>query len=307
VTLALAFGWADSGIVNKGTFVVDEAEHSGPPDIITIRARSADLTRQIRTRRERSWHDTTLGAVLRTLAGDHALKAALAPALDAVALPHLDQGNESDLNLLTRLGKRFDAVATIKAGTLIFKPIDGATTKEGISLPVQTLTRASGDSHRYTVVDRDAVTGVRAYWGDRSAARRKAVLVGSSKNEKKLQQTYASESEARQHAKAELQRLARGTATLSFNLALGRADLFPGQRVSVAGIKPEIDGKEWLVVRATHTIDGGAGFRTAIELERSIDPTYGLQSLNRSIDQSLVQQRSEYDGPVDQCGAPYLK
>ncbi|MDN8899302.1 hypothetical protein Q0O45_13450, partial [Staphylococcus aureus] len=53
VTLALAFGWADSGMVNKGTFVVDEAEHSGPPDIITIRARSADLTHSIRTRRER--------------------------------------------------------------------------------------------------------------------------------------------------------------------------------------------------------------------------------------------------------------
>lgn len=269
VTLALAFGWADSGIVNKGTFVVDEAEHSGPPDIITIRARSADLTRSIRTRRERSWHDTTLGAVLRTLAGDHALKAAVAPALDSVALPHLDQGNESDLNLLTRLGKRFDAVATIKSGTLIFKPIDSATTKEGISLPVQTLTRASGDSHRYTVVDRDAVTGVRAYWGDRSAARRKAVLAGSSKNEKKLQQTYASESEALQHAKAELQRLARGTATLSFKLALGRADLYPGQAVKVVGIKPDVDSMNWLVVKATHAIDGNTGFTTTLELERS--------------------------------------
>ena len=246
VTLALAFGWADTGIYNKGTFVVDEAEHCGPPDIITIRARSADLTRSIRTRRERSWHDTTLGAVLRTLAGDHGLKA-------AVALPHLDQSNESDLDLLTRLGKRFDAVATIKAGTLIFKPIDTATTKEGISLPVQTLTRASGDSHRYAVVDCDSVTGVRAFWGDRVAARRKAVLVGSDKSEKKLQQTFASESEARQHAKAELQRLRRGAATLSFKLALGRADLCPGQTVNVSGIEPDIDGTDWLVVKATHT------------------------------------------------------
>lgn len=267
VTLALAFGWADSGMVNKGTFVVDEAEHSGPPDIITIRARSADLTHSIRTRRERSWHDTTLGTVLRALAGEHSLKAAIAPALDSVALPHLDQSNESDVNLLTRLGKRFDAVATIKAGTLIFKPIDGTTAGDALSLPVQKLTRASGDSHRYAVVDRDAVTGVRAYWGDRGAARRKAVLVGTDKNEKKLQATYASESEARQHATAELRRLARGTATLSFKLALGRADLYPGQTVNVSGIKPEIDGPDWLVVKATHTIDGGAGFTTSLELE----------------------------------------
>lgn len=268
VTLALAFGWADTGIVNKGTFVVDEAEHSGPPDIVTIRARSADLTHSIRTRRERSWHDTTLGTVLRTLAGDHSLKLAVAPTLDAIALPHLDQANESDVNLITRLGRRFDAVATIKAGTLIFSHIDSTTTSSGLQLPVQRLTRASGDSHRYAVADRDAVTGVRAYWGDRGAARRKSVLVGSAENEKKLQATYASEREARQHAGAELRRRARGTATLSLKLALGRADLYPGQAVNVAGIKPEIDGTAWLVTKATHTIDGGAGFTTALELER---------------------------------------
>jgi len=272
VTLALAFGWADSGMINKGTFVVDEAEHSGPPDIITVRARSADLTHATRTRRERSWHDTTLGAVLLALAGDHSLKAAVAPALAAMPLDHLDQANESDVNLLTRLGKRFDAVATIKAGTLIFKPIDGTTTADGLSLPVQRLTRASGDSHRYAVVDRDTVTGVRAYWGDRGAARRKAVLVGSDKNEKKLQATYPTEAEARQHAQAEFQRLQRGTATLSFKLALGRADLYPGQALNVSGFKPEIDGTDWLVVKATHSIDGSSGFVTALELERMREP-----------------------------------
>lgn len=270
VTLSLAIGWTDSGMVNKGTFVVDEAEHSGPPDIITIRARSADLTRSIRTRRERSWHNTTLGAVLRTLAGDHALKLSLDQALDALALPHLDQANESDVNLLTRLGKRFDAIATIKAGTLIFKPIDATRTDAGMDLPALQLTRASGDSHRYSVADRDVVTGVRAYWGDRDAARRKGVLVGTDKNEKKLQATYAAEAEARQHAKAELQRLQRGMATLSMRLALGRADLYPGVKLSISGFKPEIDGTDWLVAKATHMIAGSSGFTTSLELERSL-------------------------------------
>ncbi|MBA0289206.1 phage late control D family protein [Stenotrophomonas maltophilia] len=269
VTLSLAFGWTDKGMINKGTFVVDEAEHSGPPDIITIRARSADLTRTIRTRRERSWHDTTLGAVLRALAGDHALKVAVDPALDRISLPHLDQANESDVNLLTRLGKRFDAIATIKAGTLIFKPIDGAMTDAGIELPVLRLTRAAGDSHRYSVADRDAVTGVRAYWGDRGAARRKAVLVGTDDNEKKLQATYANDAEATQHARAELQRLQRGAATLSMRLALGRADVYPGVKLSISGFKPEIDGTDWLVVKATHSIAGSSGFTTSLELERT--------------------------------------
>lgn len=287
VTLTLAFGWADTGVVNKGSFVVDEAEHSGPPDVITIRARSADPhpLDPHKARAQLARHHA--GCSASHLADDHSLKVAVAADLAAVALPHLDRANESDVNLLTRLGKRFDAVATIKAGTLIFKPIDGTTAAGGIDLPRYRLTRASGDSHRYTVVDHDAVTGVRAYWGDRGAARRKAVLMGSDKNQKKLQATYASEDEARQHAKPELQRLARGTATLAVNLALGRADLYSGQKVDVAGIKPEIDGIAWQVVKTIHTIEGGAGFRTAIELARNGNYAYEVPTLFRSFSSSV--------------------
>jgi len=268
VTLTLAIGWQDSGMVNKGTFVVDDVEHSGSPDVITIRARSADLTGAIRARRERSWHDTSLGAVLSAIAADHSLKTAIAKDLAAVALPHLDQANESDVNLLTRLAKRFDAVATVKAGTLIFSPIGSGTTPSGTELPGAQITRASGDQHRYAVSDREKYTGVRAYWGDRSDARRKGVLVGTADNEKKLQATYATEAEATQHAQAEFKRLDRGTATLSYTLALGRADLFPEQTVTVSGFKPEIDGTDWLVSKATHTISGSSGFTTSLELER---------------------------------------
>ncbi|BDU16920.1 hypothetical protein [Lysobacter auxotrophicus] len=46
---------------------------SSPTDIITIRARSADLTAELRNRRERGWDSTTLGAILTTLAGEHGL------------------------------------------------------------------------------------------------------------------------------------------------------------------------------------------------------------------------------------------
>lgn len=272
VTLEVAIGWRESGLFEKGTFVVDDVEHSGAPDILTIRARSADLTGAVRSRRERSWHDTTLGAILGTIAGEHSLRASIAEDLAKVRVPHLDQANESDINLLTRLGKRFDAVATVKAGTLVFAPIGAGTTASGQPLPAVTIVRASGDQHRFSVSDRDTYTGVRAYWGDRSAARRKAVLVGTDKNEKKLQPTYATESEARQQAQAEFQRLGRGTAQLSYRLALGRADIYPEQTVNVSGFKPEIDGTDWLVVKATHTIDGGSGFTTSLELERGGQP-----------------------------------
>lgn len=268
VTLQVAIGWRDGGLFDKGTFVVDDVEHSGAPDIVTIRARSADLTGAVRGRRERSWHDTTLGDILGTIAGEHSLRPAIAAGLASTPIPHLDQANESDINLLTRLAKRFDAVATVKAGTLIFAPIAAGTSPSGAALPAVHITRASGDQHRYSVVDRDSHTGVRAYWGDHDAARRKAVLVGTADNEKKLQATYATEAEARQQAEAELKRLTRGTAQLSYKLALGRADIYPEQALSVSGFKPEIDATEWLVTKASHAV-GPAGFSTSLELERT--------------------------------------
>ncbi|MBM9968370.1 phage late control D family protein, partial [Pseudomonas aeruginosa] len=35
--LHLWLGWSDSGLVDKGTYTVDETEHSGAPDVLSIR------------------------------------------------------------------------------------------------------------------------------------------------------------------------------------------------------------------------------------------------------------------------------
>ncbi|ATS21710.1 phage late control protein [Xanthomonas phaseoli pv. phaseoli] len=266
VRLAVALGWKATGLVDKGTFIVDEVEYSGAPDIITIRARSADLTANMRTRRERSWHNTTLGAVLNTLAGEHGLTPRVVEALARIKLSHLDQANESDMNLLTRLGQRFDAVATVKAGALLFTPIGAGTTVSGKPLPTVTLTRRDGDQHRYSVADRDAYSGVRAYWADKGKARRQSVLVGTDDNAKNLRESYADEATARQHAHAELERVKRGLAKFDYTLAIGRADLFPEQIVMVRGFKPEIDAQAWLTAKVTHTMDSN-GFKSSTILE----------------------------------------
>ncbi|MCC4635283.1 phage late control D family protein [Xanthomonas dyei] len=267
VRLSVALGWKDTGLVEKGTFIVDEVEYSGAPDVITVRARSADLTANMRTSRERSWHNTTLGAVLNTLAGEYGLTPRVAEALARTKLPHLDQANESDMNLLTRLGQRFDAVATVKGGALVFAPIGAGTTASGKPLPSVTLTRRDGDQHRYSVADRDAYSGVRAYWIDKGRARRQSVLVGTDDNAKRLRESYADEATARQHAHAELERVKRGVAKFDYTLAIGRADLFPEQSVTVSGFKPQIDGQRWLIAKTTHTVSGSSGFNTSLELE----------------------------------------
>ena len=49
----LWLGWSDNGLGRQGTYTVDETEHSGTPDVLSIRARSADLRNQTRTQLER--------------------------------------------------------------------------------------------------------------------------------------------------------------------------------------------------------------------------------------------------------------
>lgn len=267
VSLAVAIGWVDAGLIDKGTFTVDEVEHSGAPDIITVRARSADLTHPMRMRRERSWHGVSLGAVLRNLAGEHGLQARIAPALAGIEIAHLDQTGESDAHLLSRLGQRYDAVATVKAGSLLFAPIGSGTTTSGIALPTALITRADGDGHSYALADRDTYSGVRAYWNHKAGADRKSVLVGASGNAKRLRESYSSEAEAREHAKAAWGRIQRGDASLSYKLALGRADLYPEQKLRVRGFKAEIDATAWLIAKTTHNITGTGGFTTGLELE----------------------------------------
>ncbi|HAK4311246.1 TPA: phage late control D family protein, partial [Salmonella enterica] len=66
--LTVYIGWKGFALVCKGKFTVDEVEHRGAPDVVTIRARSADFRGTLNSRREGSWHDTTLGAIVKAIA-----------------------------------------------------------------------------------------------------------------------------------------------------------------------------------------------------------------------------------------------
>lgn len=264
--ITLALGWKGLALVDKGAFTVDEVEHSGAPDVVTIRARAADLRAGLRNRRDQSWHGQTLGAIVTTIAQRNGLAPRIAPALASKTIAHVDQTNESDIAFVTRLARRFDAVATVKAGALLCLPIGSNRTASGQQLPTITVTRASGDNHRYNTTDRDSYTGVVAYWHDGAKANRKSAVVGTRANAKTLKDTHATEADALQAAQAEWQRIQRGTATLSLSLAMARPELVPQSPVTVRGFKPAIDNTAWRVVRVSSSL-GDGGYTQTVELE----------------------------------------
>ncbi|MEO6921958.1 MAG: contractile injection system protein, VgrG/Pvc8 family [Collimonas sp.] len=259
-------GWQESGLVDKGIFTVDEIEHSGAPDVLTLRARTASLIDTFRQPVERSFHDTTLGAVIEVIAFQQELKAGIADALRGIKIAHLDQTRESDAAFLRRLGKKYDVAATVKNDTLLFMPAGRSKTASGRDLPVIRITRNLGDRHRYHSAERDSYSGVRVFWHDDRHGLRRSVVAGAPGNSKRLRTTYANEADARAAAVAEWQRIQRGAATLELSLAIGAPALMPQSPVEVVGFKTDIDNQEWLTVKVRHSISD-AGFTSGIELE----------------------------------------
>lgn len=269
--LEVSLGWktardAPEGIVPKGRYKVDDVSHGGPPDIITIRARAADFTSEIRTRREQTWRDVSLGDVVNDIAARNGLTPIVAGDLASKPVKALTQSRQSDIAFLKKLGGDHDAVATIKDGRLLFMKKGAGKTASGKTLPTIELPRVQTNNHNWSRQAREAQGGVTATWHDRAAAKRKSVTVGEAKGAKKLRKIYTSETEARRAATSERDKLARAPASMDINLGIGRADIIPEMRVKLIGFKPEIEATTWLVESVTHRLDGG-GFNTSLRME----------------------------------------
>jgi phage protein D len=162
--LTLFLGWKGEALIGKGQFTVDEIEHRGAPDEVTIRARSADFRGSLNSRREASYHDTTLGEIVATIAGRNKLEPAVADVLKGIKIPHIDQAQESDVKFLTRLAERNGAEVSVKAGRLMMLKAGNGVTASGKPIPAITIKRSSGDRHSFSIADRGAYTGVTAKW-----------------------------------------------------------------------------------------------------------------------------------------------
>ena len=301
--LSVFLGWKGQALFHKGEFTVDEVEHRGAPDKLTLRARSADYRGSLNSRRDQSYHDTTLEAIVSAVAARNSLEPAVAESLKGVKVSHIDQTQETDAAFITRLAELNGGVVAIKAGKLIFIKPGSALTASGKPIPQMTLTRSDGDGHTFNIADRDAYTGVSATWLHTKEPKPKRVKVQRKKKEKHLRAlqhpaakkttakaqkapeakegeylvgndenvfvlttVYATQKAAMRAAQAKWDKLQRGVAQFSISLARGRADLFPETPLAVSGFKAVIDAQPWIISKVTHSLNNG-GYTTGLELE----------------------------------------
>lgn len=268
--LTVALGWERGsavtvGMVAKGTFVVDGVGWSGAPDQIRISAHSANLGGAYRNRKNRSHHGKTLAQIVATVAGENGLSPKCHPDLAGILVTTAEQANKSDMQFLRDLGRRYDAVATVKAGALIFAPINATTTASGKAIPMLTITRAKGDRAEYDESSRDGdQNGAEAQYFDHGTGKRVTVGAGGS-NRKRLKRTYGSKADAQAAAQAHSNRLARAAGRFRITLAYGDPRIAAGARAKVSGFKSQIDAKAWRIANVEHRMDK-QGLRTDLDL-----------------------------------------
>lgn len=312
-TIQVALGWQGEPLIDKGKYSVDEVQFSGAPDTLTIRARAADLKGSLSTQKERSFHGIKLGALIAKIAKENQLESHCAKEYAEQTIAHIDQTNESDINLLTRLAEQYGAMATVKNGVLLFMPLGQGKTATGKPIPAVVITKQEGDSYNFSLAESDNYKAVRAYWHNTDTGKRGEITIdGNTKVVKKqrmtkgrqlkdgtvkgarlskrkyntleqkepvtsdsnqiktLRHTYATEASALNAAKSAFDRLKRGVATFSINLAYGVPDLMPETPVQLSGFKKEIDGSEWLITKVSHNISD-SGYTCQVECELKIE------------------------------------
>lgn len=280
VKINCQLGFEGEGLHDKGDFIVDETEWSGTPDTITIKASSANFKSKIKEAKSKSYHRKKFGEIAAEIAKNHELKLVMTDDLKQINLNHIDQTNESDLNLLVRISKQNGAEMAVKKDRLLIFKAGSAKTASGKDLPALTLTRNDGDQFRYLEQDRDSdYTGVSASYHDQGKATRKRATSGNpetrgggndpSTKTKVLKGTFASKEEAQRAADAKMAEIKRQMAKFSISTAFGIPSISTETPMNLDGFKPQVDKLKWIVEKATHRYST-SGLTMQLELEANI-------------------------------------
>ena len=187
----------DGELARMGLFVVDEIELSGPPDAMRITARAAPQEKSsggkssLLSQKTRSFVlGTLLGEIAKVIAAEHGLELKADDALAQIALPHIDQVNESDINLLTRIIKPYDAMVKPAGGFLVLAKRGESKAVSGAALLPVLLGPNDVTTWSATLSRRTPAASVVANWRDIESAEDQEVRVGEGEPEMRLRHPY---------------------------------------------------------------------------------------------------------------------
>ena len=271
--LELYLGWADEGeegadnIWLCGKFTVQTCERDFKEQSTEVRATAVDFAGEIKTKKRRSWENTTLFAIASKIADENALL--LKTSGKDMAIRSRLQDGVGDLEFLYSLSKELGYLAATKNDTLILAPksrgdeADEAE-KGGDGLPQIELNLSELESLNITEANRNAYGSVVCEWQDVESGKRKQIKVGKGKQTYKMQiPEPKSDAEAYKLAQSKLNELKKGgingrCSCMGANIAAGTQVKFKG----AAGL----EDVKFSVKSVSHTLEPSA-YNIEIEFE----------------------------------------
>ena len=264
--LDLSLGHRETGLTKIGAFVLEERNGSGPPDVMTLVARAADMSGAIRAPKTRSWTAITLGGIVRAIASEAGLTPVVGVDIGDTVYGFVAQSAESDLHLLTRLVRVLDATAKPADGRLVVVRRGTGRAADGSEiLPVE-IPRARMQSYSWQFGKRSTYASVTAKWADTDGATTQTVTAGSGEPDRRLRETFGSALEAQRAAQAELDRAGRAEITLDLELAGFWPQLFASGRIFLPDLLPELTDTAFHITSVQHRLQGSLTTRVSAEL-----------------------------------------
>jgi hypothetical protein len=266
-------GGPSAGLTDMGEFVVDEVEVSNPPRQIVVRGNAIDLRADsaAKARKRVHYEGETVGSLVAKLAAEMGYRSAVHPGLASREVPTLDRGTESPMSAVTRLARRFDAVATVKRRTLGFVPAGVGETARGAPIPPIEISESVCTRWRFSVTDRLKYAAVEARYHDFAAGADVWVKMGrddGGDQTYQLRQTYPDRTSAVAAAEAKYRSLGRNAGEADIT-TVGYPVIGAQVPLLLQDFGAGIDGR-WIADSVTHRFDNN-GLVTTIRAKLPVD------------------------------------
>ena len=267
-TITAALGYLETGIADFGSYTVDDPEVRCLPYGMFVNGKGANVRDKAKQHRSRHWDKKTVKDIVSQIAGENGLSPVIDGEVGAYKYEWFGQQDESDLHVVERLARRHDALFSIKDGKLIFvkKGSGQAASGKALTAVVATPFNIVEGTCRINFAHRNKFKKVKGRHQDRKQAKLVEVEEDSDEEgtaEYTLPEPYADPDEAKKAAKAKAKQLKSETIRTSVTL-WGDPTIRAGAPFTYSGVRPGVDGIEFVIETATHTISK-AGYTTQVE------------------------------------------
>ncbi|MFP3031991.1 MAG: phage tail protein, partial [Wolbachia sp.] len=162
--LNIALGYRETGVIPMGIYTVNEITVQNPPKTLLIKAHATNLKLSLKEKVSKEWHQITLGNLVKEIAEKHGYGCRVAEEFENVLIPHINQIEESDISLLTKIATEREAMAKLAGGYILFISKNMAKSATGKALGTTAIRPQDTINWKVHFTVRDKYNSVVAKW-----------------------------------------------------------------------------------------------------------------------------------------------